>query len=212
MHEVRSSDGLTEGLTVDLCRWNSIVLLSGCVGFGEFRRRPPTVRLASVNPSLERTSCMFHVLLFEPEIPPNTGNIIRLCANTNSELHLIEPLGFSLDEPRLRRAGLDYQEWARVQIHPSLMQCIRLLGYPRLFAFSTRGQGFFSNACFQPGDALLFGPETRGLPVSLLNTLPAAHCLRIPMMAGNRSLNLSNAVAVAVYEAWRQNEFHGCNQ
>ncbi|MCH9674957.1 MAG: tRNA (cytidine(34)-2'-O)-methyltransferase [Gammaproteobacteria bacterium] len=152
---------------------------------------------------------MFRVLLFEPEIPPNTGNIIRLCANTGSELHLIEPLGFSLDAPKLRRAGLDYHEWASVKVHPSLDSCLDVLGAPRVFAFSTHGREALTNPDYAPGDALLFGPETRGLPSDLLNALPATRRIRIPMMKDNRSLNLSNAVAVAVYEAWRQNRFAG---
>lgn len=153
---------------------------------------------------------MFHVILFEPEIPPNTGNVIRLCANTGANLHLVEPLGFELDEPRLKRAGLDYREWASVRSHPNLDACLAALPGTRVYAFSTRGSRPYAQANFRPGDGLLFGPETRGLPQSLLDSLPDAQCLRLPMRAG-RSLNLSNTVAVAVYEAWRQNEFAGAS-
>lgn len=152
---------------------------------------------------------MFHLILYEPEIPPNTGNVIRLCANTGVDLHLIEPLGFELDEPRLKRAGLDYVEFARVQRHGSLDACRAAIGDTRLFAFSTRGARHYSKADFRPGDSLLFGPETRGLPQALLDSLPAEQRLRLPMQDGSRSLNLSNTVAVAVYEAWRQNDFSG---
>ena len=152
---------------------------------------------------------MFQVILYQPEIPPNTGNIIRLCANAGAGLHLIEPLGFSLDERRLRRAGLDYREWARVSVHGDLAACIAALGAPRLYALSTRGGTGYAEAAFSEGDALLFGPETRGLPAALLDALPPARRLRIPMRPGNRSLNLSNAVAVVLYEAWRQNGFGG---
>ena len=150
---------------------------------------------------------MFDLIIFEPEIPPNTGNMIRLCANTGARLHLVQPLGFSLDEPRLRRAGLDYRELAQVSVHDSLDACLAALGHPRVFAFSTRAQRFYTDAEFAPGDALLFGPETRGLPQALLDALPERQRLRIPLRAGNRSLNLANAAAVAVYEAWRQNGF-----
>ncbi|MDX1455317.1 MAG: tRNA (cytidine(34)-2'-O)-methyltransferase [Gammaproteobacteria bacterium] len=152
---------------------------------------------------------MFKVILYQPEIPPNTGNIIRLCANSGAELHLIEPLGFELDEPRLRRAGLDYHEWADVRVHPSLEQCLADLGQPRLFAFSSHARHSPFDVSFEPDDALLFGPETRGLPVELRESMPAERLLRLPMRPGNRSLNLSNAVAVAVYEAWRQCGFEG---
>lgn len=150
---------------------------------------------------------MFHLILFEPEIPPNTGNVIRLCANTGVDLHLVEPLGFELDEPRLKRAGLDYREFASVSQHLSLDACLDALGDTRVFAFSTRGSQPYTEARFEPGDSLLFGPETRGLPQSLLDSMPAEQRLRLPMRSGSRSLNLSNTVAVAVYEAWRQNGF-----
>jgi len=152
---------------------------------------------------------MFSVILFEPEIPPNTGNIIRLCANTGTDLHLIEPLGFELDEKRLRRAGLDYREFVRVQTHESLAACLESLGHPRVFALSTKNATRYDAARFHEGDALLFGPETRGLPAEVLAALPAEQCLRLPMQEGNRSLNLSNSAAVVVYEAWRQLDFAG---
>ena len=150
---------------------------------------------------------MFNVILFEPEIPPNTGNIIRLCANTGAALHLIEPLGFELDEKRLRRAGLDYREFVDVQTHQSLGCCIEALASPRIFALSTRNSTRYDEAQYEPGDALLFGPETRGLPQKVLDELPDGQRLRLPMRDGNRSLNLSNAVAIVVYEAWRQQSF-----
>lgn len=144
------------------------------------------------------------MILYRPEIPPNTGNIIRLCANTGATLSLVGPLGFELDEPRLRRAGLDYHEHARVQRHDDIDACLAALGQPRVWAFSSRGHASLAQARFAAGDALLFGPETRGLPPEVLARLPVERRLRIPMRPGNRSLNLSNAVAVAVYEAWRQ--------
>jgi tRNA (cytidine/uridine-2'-O-)-methyltransferase len=152
---------------------------------------------------------MLHVLLYQPEIPPNTGNVIRLCANTGARLHLIEPLGFSLDDARLRRAGLDYHETASVQRHASLEACLGALGAPRVLAFSTRGSVRHDRHAYADGDALLFGAESRGLPDTVLDALPAAQRLRLPMRAGQRSLNLSNAVAVAVFEAWRQWGFAG---
>ncbi len=152
---------------------------------------------------------MFAVILFEPEIPPNTGNIMRLCANTGCELHLVEPLGFELDDKRLRRAGLDYREFAEVRTHETLDACLTALGQPRVFALSTRGRTRFDTPDFRPGDALLFGPETRGLPGEVLESLPPEQRLRLPMRAGNRSLNLSNSAAVVVYEAWRQNDYAG---
>ena len=152
---------------------------------------------------------MFSVILFEPEIPPNTGNIIRLCANTGTALHLIEPLGFELDEPRLRRAGLDYHEFADVRTHPSLDACLDALRRPRLFALSTRNANRYDRVAYREGDAFLFGPETRGLPQTILDALPEGQRLRLPMQKDNRSLNLSNAAAVVVYEAWRQRGFAG---
>ena len=152
---------------------------------------------------------MFSVILYEPEIPPNTGNIIRLCANTGIALHLIEPLGFELDEPRLKRAGLDYAEFASVSVHESLAACLQEIGQPRLFAMSTRGTTSYATPVFRRGDAFVFGPETRGLPDALLESLPESQRLRLPMRKHSRSLNLSNAAAVVVYEAWRQLEFDG---
>ena len=150
-----------------------------------------------------------NVVLFQPEIPPNTGNVIRLCANTGARLHLVRPLGFRLDAKAVRRAGLDYRELADVREHASLEACLASLGSPRWFAFSTRGEARHDEARYADGDALVFGPETRGLPGELLERCPPGRRLRIPMLAGARSLNLSNAVAVAVYEAWRQLGFGG---
>ncbi len=152
---------------------------------------------------------MFSVILYEPEIPPNTGNIIRLCANAGTALHLIEPLGFDLEEKKLRRAGLDYGEFVNVQTHASLDACLDVLGQPRVFALSTRNATRYDKAVFEEGDALLFGPETRGLPTEVLDGLPPEQRLRLPMQKGNRSLNLSNAAAVVVFEAWRQRGFAG---
>ena len=147
---------------------------------------------------------MFSVILFEPEIPPNTGNIIRLCANTGVSLHLVEPLGFDLEDKKLRRAGLDYREFAAVATHVSLDDCLAALGQPRVYALSTRGSSQHDEPDYQAGDAFLFGPETRGLPQEVLDALPAEQRLRLPMRAGSRSLNLSNSAAVVVYEARRQ--------
>jgi tRNA (cytidine/uridine-2'-O-)-methyltransferase len=152
---------------------------------------------------------MFHVILFRPEIPPNTGNLIRLCANVGATLHLVHPLGFELDEPRVRRAGLDYHELASVREHADLPACLAAIGSARLYALTTRAERSLYAARFAAGDAFLFGPETRGLPAELLATLPPESRLRLPMRAGNRSLNLSNAAAVTVYEAWRQIGFVG---
>ena len=152
---------------------------------------------------------MFSLILYEPEIPPNTGNIIRLCANTGTSLHLIEPLGFDLEERKLRRAGLDYREFASVQTHTSLESCIEGLDQPRMFALSTRGTTSYDAPQFRRGDALLLGPETRGLPQEVLDALPEEQRLRLPMQGGSRSLNLSNTAAVIVYEAWRQLGFEG---
>lgn len=152
---------------------------------------------------------MLHVILHRPEIPPNTGNVIRLCANTGATLHLIRPLGFTLDDKRLRRAGLDYHEYASLQVHEHLDACLDTLHRPRVFALSTRGRKLPSEAHFASGDALLFGCETAGLPQEVLDALPAERQLRLPMRPGSRSLNLSNAVAVTVYEAWRQVAFIG---
>ena len=150
-----------------------------------------------------------HVALFEPEIPPNTGNIIRLCANTGARLHLIQPLGFSLDDRALRRAGLDYHEWVDLTVYESLEAFLDSVQPARLLAFSTFATRSYHTVVYGAEDALLFGPETRGLPKSLLRSLPEAQRLRLPMRPGNRSLNLSNAVAVTVFEAWRQQGFAG---
>ena len=152
---------------------------------------------------------MLHVVLYQPEIPPNTGNVIRLCANSGARLHLIRPLGFELDHAKLRRAGLDYHEFASVAVYDDLDAFVAAVRPPRVFALSTRGQALYTQAQFTADDAVVFGPETRGLPQALLDQLPAEQRLRLPMRAGNRSLNLSNAVAVVVYEAWRQLGFTG---
>jgi tRNA (cytidine/uridine-2'-O-)-methyltransferase len=152
---------------------------------------------------------MLQVVLYAPEIPPNTGNIMRLCANIGARLHLIEPLGFRLEDRMLRRAGLDYREWVEVRVHPDLPSCLDGLGAGRLFAVSTKAGPSYAAQTFAPDDAFLFGPESRGLPAPVLAALPKERCLRIPMVPGNRSLNLSNAVAVVLFEAWRQLSFPG---
>jgi tRNA (cytidine/uridine-2'-O-)-methyltransferase len=149
-------------------------------------------------------TAMFHVVLYQPEIPPNTGNIMRLCANTGSRLHLIKPLGFELEDKRLRRAGLDYREWASVAVYESLSDFQDTIKPTRLWALSTRGVQTYSQVSYRAGDAFLFGPETRGLPQSLLDALGRERVIRLPMVSQSRSLNLSNSVAVLVYEAWRQ--------
>ncbi|HYB51674.1 MAG TPA: tRNA (cytidine(34)-2'-O)-methyltransferase [Burkholderiaceae bacterium] len=156
---------------------------------------------------------MFHVVLVEPQIPPNTGNIIRLCANTGAQLHLVGPLGFPIDHAKMRRAGLDYHEFASVRVHPSVEQW-RQVQQPapeRIFVFTTRASRCYAQTTFRRGDALMFGPETRGLSEELLESVAPEQRLRLPMRAGNRSMNLSNAVAVALYEAWRQNGFEGAS-
>jgi len=152
---------------------------------------------------------MFDVVLFQPEIPPNTGNAIRLCANTGARLHLVRPLGFTLEDAQLRRAGLDYHEYARLQVHDTLEAALAAIAPRRLFALSTRGTTRFDTPRYAEGDAFLFGPETRGLPDDVLAKVPDAQRLRLPMRPGNRSLNLSNAIAVVVFEAWRQQDFAG---
>lgn len=149
---------------------------------------------------------MFDVVLFQPEIPPNTGNVIRLCANTGCRLHLVEPLGFSMDDKQLKRAGLDYHELTRVTVHRDWEACSKVLG-PRRYALTTKASRIYAEVAFQSGDALVFGPETAGLPEAVLRHFPMAARLRIPMARENRSLNLSNAVAVVVFEAWRKNRF-----
>lgn len=152
---------------------------------------------------------MFQIVLFQPEIPPNTGNVIRLAANTGCRLHLVEPLGFDIDERSLRRAGLDYHEFVEMKVHPDWSACVAALGKTRLFAFTTKGTARFDAVAYQPGDTFVFGRETAGLPADMLATFAPERWLRLPMMPGNRSLNLSNAVAVAVFAAWRQFDFHG---
>ncbi|OIR19384.1 tRNA (cytidine(34)-2'-O)-methyltransferase [mine drainage metagenome] len=152
---------------------------------------------------------MFNVILFEPEIPPNTGNIIRLCANTGARLHLIRPLGFLLDDKHLRRAGLDYHEYASVREYDTLVECLDSLPGSRIFAFTTKASHPYHEVHYQQGDAFLFGPESRGLPAEVLAAFVPERRLKLPMLPGNRSLNLSNTVAVAVYEAWRQCGYTG---
>ncbi|MGR9107907.1 MAG: tRNA (uridine(34)/cytosine(34)/5-carboxymethylaminomethyluridine(34)-2'-O)-methyltransferase TrmL [Gammaproteobacteria bacterium] len=152
---------------------------------------------------------MFHIVLFQPEIPPNTGNIIRLCANTGARLHLIRPFGFELEDRKLRRAGLDYREWAEVQVYDSYSEFVQKTTLRRLYALSTRGSCRYDRASYVDGDGFIFGPETRGLPVEILESLPATNRLYIPMLPRSRSLNLSNSVALVVYEAWRQLHFDG---
>jgi tRNA (cytidine/uridine-2'-O-)-methyltransferase len=155
---------------------------------------------------------MFHIVLYQPEIPPNAGNVIRLAANTGARLHLIKPLGFNLEDRHLMRAGLDYHDLASVSVHEDWRQCVETLRGSRLFFVSTRGDTRFDAPRYQPGDAFVFGPESRGLPPEMLAAAPPGHRLRLPMTPGNRSLNLSNAVAVTVFEAWRQNGYAGAGQ
>jgi tRNA (cytidine/uridine-2'-O-)-methyltransferase len=150
---------------------------------------------------------MFHVILYRPEIPPNTGNIIRLCANTGCALHLVRPLGFELDRKSVQRAGMDYAELADLKVHGSLDECLAELGTTRLFAIETGAPTIYTQAQFKPGDALLFGSESSGVPAAVLQRIEPLRTLRIPMRPGNRSLNLGNAVALVVYEAWRQQGF-----
>lgn len=150
---------------------------------------------------------MFTVVLYQPEIPPNTGNIIRLCANTGAVLHLVKPLGFPLDSAKMKRAGLDYHEFARVSVHESYAECLAALAGRRIFALTTKGRTRPDQVSFQAGDVFLFGPETRGLPAEILDGLPQERKIRLPMKSGSRSMNLSNTVAVIVFEAWRQNGF-----
>ena len=146
-------------------------------------------------------------VLYQPEIPPNTGNIIRLCANTGADLHLVKPLGFPLDSAKMKRAGLDYHEFARVSVHESYAECLAALAGRRIFALTTKGRTRPDQVSFQAGDVFLFGPETRGLPAEILDGLPQERKIRLPMKSGSRSMNLSNTVAVIVFEAWRQNGF-----
>jgi len=150
---------------------------------------------------------MFNIVLFEPEIPPNTGNIIRLCANTNCRLHLIEPLGFELDEKRLRRAGLDYHEFADINTHKNYSAFIEAESPEQLYAVTTKAKQFFNEVSYPAGAYFLFGPETRGLPEDILNQAGPKRCIRIPMIKDSRSLNLSNSASIVLYEAWRQNDY-----
>jgi len=152
---------------------------------------------------------MFEIVLYQPEIPPNTGNVIRLCANTGCRLHLVQPLGFRMDDRELKRAGLDYHEYASVTLHQTWHACRAALGDRRMLAISTRGAQRYDRVSFRAGDAFVFGPETRGLPQEVLEEFADDHRLRLPMRSGQRSLNLSNAVAVVAFEAWRQIEFAG---
>ena len=150
---------------------------------------------------------MFHIALYEPEIPPNTGNIMRLCANSGCQLHLIEPLGFSLEEKQLRRAALDYRDLARVTVHESIHHAIENSQASRIIAVTTKGELSYQELSYQPSDLLILGPETRGLPDHILNSDLIDYRVRIPMIEGSRSMNLSNAAAVIIYEAWRQHNF-----
>ncbi|MBE7526881.1 tRNA (uridine(34)/cytosine(34)/5-carboxymethylaminomethyluridine(34)-2'-O)-methyltransferase TrmL [Nitrosomonas sp.] len=152
---------------------------------------------------------MFHIILHQPEIPPNTGNIIRLCANTGAQLHLIKPLGFNLSDRHLRRAGLDYHEWASLAVHEDLAACLKLMDGHRIFAITTRATQHHDKVSYISGDAFLFGSESRGLPAQVLESFPQDRRIRIPMRPTSRSLNLSNAAAVIVFEAWRQAGFEG---
>ena len=152
---------------------------------------------------------MFEIVLFQPEIPPNAGNVIRLAANTGARLHLVAPMGFALDDRSLRRAGLDYGDLAQVEVHADWDACARRLAGCRVFAFTTRAARRFADERYRAGDAFVFGPESRGLPDELLAAIPAERRLRVPLVPGNRSLNLGNVVAVVVYEAWRQTGYPG---
>lgn len=154
---------------------------------------------------------MLNIILFEPEIPPNTGNIIRLAANTGCQLHIIRPMGFEFDDKRLRRAGLDYHEWAQVKFYDSINECLQSNSFKRVYALTTKAKLHYSEAAFNAGDAILFGPESRGLPDELLSAKADDEKLRIPMLPQSRSMNLSNSVAVVVFEAWRQLGFAGGN-
>ena len=153
---------------------------------------------------------MFNVILYQPEIPPNTGNIIRLCANTGASLHLVKPLGFTLEDKQLLRAGLDYHEFASITVYESWAECLERIQDRRLFAVSTKGRQRYDLVRYTEGDALVFGPESRGLPAEILGNVSDQQRIRVPMVPGSRSLNLSNSVAVVLYEAWRQVEFGKC--
>lgn len=160
-------------------------------------------------PATDYQSPMFHIVLFQPEIPPNTGNIVRLAANTGSRLHLVKPLGFDVSEKSVRRAGMDYADFAQVQVHEDWLACLAVLGERRRFAMTTKGSTRHDRIAYADEDVFVFGPETRGLPAEILEGFGAERRIRLPMVAGNRSLNLSNAVAVTVFEAWRQRDFAG---
>ena len=150
---------------------------------------------------------MFDIVLYEPEIPPNTGNIIRLCANTSAQLHLVKPLGFSLEDKQLKRAGLDYHEYANLQVHENWQACKQALAGKRMFALTTKGSTRYTDLRFQAGDVFVFGPETRGLPQEIRDEFLPEHRVRLPMLPDSRSLNLSNSAAILLYEAWRQIDF-----
>lgn len=152
---------------------------------------------------------MFHIVLFEPEIPPNTGNIIRLCANTGAQLHLVKPLGFSLEDKQLKRAGLDYHEYANLQVHENWKACKQALVGKRMFGLSSNASVRYTESQFKPDDVFVFGPETRGLSQSMRDEFLPEHCLRLPMLPDSRSINLSNSAAILLYEAWRQVDFAG---
>ena len=152
---------------------------------------------------------MFDVVLFQPEIPPNAGNVIRLCANSGTSLHLVKPLGFDLHHRQLKRAGLDYHDLARVTVHEDWESCLRSLAGRRIFAVSTKGRRRYDSLIYKAGDVFLFGPETRGLPQQILKTFDDERCIRLPMVEQSRSMNLSNTVAIMIFEAWRQHEFSG---
>ena len=152
---------------------------------------------------------MFHIVLYQPEIPPNTGNVIRLCANANATLHLIEPLGFAPDDSKLKRAGLDYHDWTTVRRHPDMGSFLEDTAVTRLFTVSTQNSLRYTKVAYEPSDAFLFGPETRGLPAELRDSVPVAQRLTLPMAPNNRSINLSNAVGIVLFEAWRQLGFAG---
>lgn len=152
---------------------------------------------------------MFDVVLYQPEIPPNTGNVVRLCANAGAKLHLIKPLGFSIDAPALKRAGMDYAEFVDVAVHENWQECRAALAGRRLFAMTTRGSGRHDQQAYRAGDVFVFGPESRGLPAEVLEEFAPERRIRLPMLPGNRSINLSNCVAVTVYEAWRQCGYAG---
>jgi len=153
---------------------------------------------------------MFDVILYQPEIPPNTGNIIRLCANSGTRLHVVKPLGFTMEDKQLLRAGLDYHEFSTITVHESWSECVAGMKDRRLFAVSTKGTQRYDLVDYAVGDVFVFGPESRGLPPEILGSVPAPRCIRVPMVPESRSLNLSNAVAVVIYEAWRQVDFGSC--